>query len=239
MRQYILVLLILGIISINTGCVQPGSSQGTTTNTTNSLNPIQASPIPTELTSVYVVTIRPPATETTFSNDDHNSEVAPFITPNETNRIKNNISQNPQPKLFLFSIEEAPQLPVQPLFVPTYLPQGFSYLGGTLSSNGVISLRISNTTTPIMYIQAPQWSDVGGYLVGTDIEYHNIYANDSTYGCNEADSLHQPHGQTVLTTITSLGNSVVVNWFQSQALLGLLTMKSSTICPIRYQTPKF
>ncbi len=111
----------------------------------------------------------------------------PLITPNESNTIKRNVTPVPQWKRHLFSLEEAPQLTVQPLYVLTRLPPGFTYQGGSLDSNGVISLTLSNASQTVTFLQGPPWSDVGAYLEDPGVRHYDIHEKDRTCVCSEPD----------------------------------------------------
>lgn len=174
----LLLLAILGILIVSGGCI---SEYGET----DAISPLNVSS-PTDSTGI----MRTPVTPVTSSPDTYTSTVSLLITPNETNTRIVNTTPAPQPKLYLFSLEEAPQLTIQPFYLPTQLPFGFTYTGGSITSEGVISLHISHNTMPITYIQAPIWSDVER-LGGPDAKHHNLYASDRTYLCTEAGMLHQ------------------------------------------------
>jgi hypothetical protein len=172
-ERLLLILAILVVIIISAGCV--GENKGK-----EGIPPVNESP------TISTGIIRTP--ETTSLPD---LRVLPLITPNETNAHAVNVTPAPQVMTYLFSLEEAPQLTTQPLYVPTYLPEQWRYTGGSISSEGIITLQISGFLIPILYIQAPAWSDVGGRLSGPDVKYHPVYANDITYLCSEADMVHQ------------------------------------------------
>ena len=144
------------------------------------------SPIP-DVTQNPAADIPVSTPETTIRN----SGVSPLITPNETNVVKGNATPPAEQKTWLFSLEEAPQVTTSPLFVPTRLPEGFIYQGGSLDSNGVVWLQIANATSTVTYIQGPLWTDVGGYMVSTPVQSRTIDSKGMRYVCNEAETLHQ------------------------------------------------
>lgn len=117
--------------------------------------------------------------------------VSVLITPNQSNTNTPSLLPAPPAKEYLFPLEEAPQLPVQPLLVPTRLPVGFSYQGGSLDREGVVHLRITNGSQEITYIQAPHWGDPGVGLTGPGIRLQSIPAGCLTFLCSETGMLHQ------------------------------------------------
>ncbi len=132
--------------------------------------------------------ISPPGT-TPVTTITSGSGTSPLITPNETNVAKGNATPPAEHKTWLFSLEEAPQITTSPLFVPTRLPEGFIYRGGSLDSSGVVWFQIVNATTTVTYIQAPLWADAGSYLAGTPVQSLTIDSNGTRYVCNEAETL--------------------------------------------------
>ncbi|KUG14108.1 hypothetical protein ASZ90_016257 [hydrocarbon metagenome] len=177
-EMLLLLMAVLSILIVSSGCISENGE-------TDAISPLNISS-PTVSTEI----MRTPVTAVTSFPDNDTSMVSPLITPTETNTRIVNITPAPQPKAFLFSLEEASQLTIQPIYLPTQLPFGFSYSGGSITSEGVISLHISHNTMPITYIQAPVWSDVER-LGGPDAKHHPLYANDRTYICTEAGMLHQ------------------------------------------------
>lgn len=128
--------------------------------------------------------------ETTSLPDDDYRET-PLITPHVTNTQPIMVNSTPQPKIYFFSLEEAPLLTIHPLYVPTHLPEGWRYTGGSISSEGIITLHISSFLIPILYIQAPVGSDIQETLSGPDMKNETINERETTYTCSEAGMLHQ------------------------------------------------
>ena len=89
---------------------------------------------------------------------------------------------------YLFPIEEGPQLPVRPLYIPMFIPKGYWYQGGSLDTEGVVTIRIANRSEEITFIQAPHWGDPGlGPVTGPRV----IQSGNRMFLCSENASVHQ------------------------------------------------
>lgn len=175
-----IITVLLGITIIFSGCIGGENTNNTGISTLNESFPLNPPGIS-----------QTPAPETTLVSGDYDPGLSSLTTPDEKNTEKVNPTFAPQQKTYSFSLEEAPQLTTQFLYVPAYLPQGFTYKGGSIAANGVIWLYISNASTNITYIQAPDWTGTSGALTGIDAQYRTIRADDCMYQCSEADRLHQ------------------------------------------------
>jgi hypothetical protein len=132
--------------------------------------------------------IQTPVTPGTTPDGYNYPGVSSLVTPNESNLGPVNIHP-PIPGMWTdpFPREETPH----PLYVPISLPEGFSYSGGSYASNGIVWLRISNSTTNVIYIQTPE-SAYQEVCLGEDgICIQQVSAHNRNYTYTECGTQHQ------------------------------------------------
>jgi hypothetical protein len=169
-----LIAVLLIILSISAGCIGVDNRE----------NKVRASPdesIPVHSTGI----IQTPVTPGTTLAGDNYPGVSPLITPNESNSEPDYI--HPSRNWDFLPVEEIPR----PLYIPVYLPEGFSYGGGSYALNGVVWLRISNSSTNVIYIQTPEQGNPGISLEGEGVQIQQIFANDRNYTYKMSGTQHQ------------------------------------------------
>lgn len=132
--------------------------------------------------------IQTPVTPGTTLAGDHYPGVSSLITPNESN-IGTVYMHPPIPDMWTdpFPREEVSSQ----LYVPLRLPEGFSYNGGSYTSGGSVWLRVSDSTTDIIYVQAPGSRDPGVSIGGDGVIAQQIYTHDRNYTYKESGTQHQ------------------------------------------------
>ncbi len=142
MKRAFLFLLIILVISIilMSGCLGTGSIRVSSGNTSGPTVP--GSPSPTT--------------------------PAGLITPNSSNAGVDSRTYPPvhPPTLFIFSLPDAIDIFREPLFIPTQLPPGYAYGGGSANAEGVVSLSISNGSDSIRYLRVSPSHPITGTLSG-------------------------------------------------------------------------
>jgi hypothetical protein len=175
--RLVLIVVLIIFLNIAAGCTGVGNRQNN-----ESSSPDESMPVhPTGL-------IQTPVTPGTTLAGNNYPGVSPLITPNESNSGPDYIHP-PIPDMWTdpFPREDVSRL----LYIPMYLPEGFSYGGGSYASNGVVWLRISNSSTNVIYIQTPESGDPGISLEGEGVQIQQIFANDQNYTYKMSGTEHQ------------------------------------------------
>ncbi len=172
-----IISIILIFIIISAGCMSANNPKS------DDRTPHGASPTPSS-TGI----IQTPVTPGTPDAGDKYPGVSSLITPNESNTGQVNIHP-PIPGMWSdpFPREETPL----PLYVPMILPEGFSYNGGSYASSGSVWLRISNSTTDIIYTQAAGSQYPGISIVADDAHVRQISAHNRSYAYTVSGTQHQ------------------------------------------------
>jgi hypothetical protein len=172
-RMALLAVLLI-ILGISAGCIGVENRDNTT-------GPSPEDSIPVHLTGIIQTPVTPDMTPT----GDNYPGVSPLTTPNESNSGPDFL--HPSRNWDIFPVEEVSR----PLYIPMHLPGGFSYEGGSYATNGIVWLRISNSTTNVTYIQAPDSRDPGVFPGGDGVRVQQIYAHDRNYTYKESGTQHQ------------------------------------------------
>ena len=167
------ISVILVLVTILAGCMSqdtPGASRGE---------------IPASSTGL----VQTPVTSGAPVPGNNGTRMSPLITPDESSTGIVNIHPYPSRD---WSGGNLPQEDVsRPLYIPMNLPEGFSYNGGSYTSSGNIWLRISNSTTDIIYIQSPESVEPRVFPEGAGVQIQQIPAHNRNYTCTISGTQHR------------------------------------------------
>jgi hypothetical protein len=158
---FLLIVLMISIILVS-GCLNTSGTQASSDNSSDT--PLSGTSLPTN----PVVIITPNA-----SNAGIDTRVYPPHHP---------------PTIFIFSLPDAIDVLGESVFIPTELPAGYAYGGGSANTEGVVSLGISNGSDGILYLQVSPPRQVQGTISGSSIP---ISSNGIRGLCMTNGSQHQ------------------------------------------------